>query len=205
MNKLFKMILKDVKKEKSTYISLIIVIIISIFFGTFFITILNDSDKILLKNEINNFFELISSKEFSLSNNLIPNIINNNIFTIILWILGLSIIGLPFIICILFYKGFTLSFTVTSLIYNFKLEGIFISFIYVFPHLIINLIIYFILSCYSFNLSIKILRNILNKENIKIKHELKKYILILIISIIILCLTALYETYILPNIIKLIY
>ena len=97
------MILKDVKKEKTTYISLIIVIIISIFFGTFFITILNDSDKILLKNEINNFFELISSKEFSLSNNLIPNIINNNIFTIILWILGLSIIGLPFIICILFY------------------------------------------------------------------------------------------------------
>lgn len=205
MNKLFKMILKDVKKEKTTYISLIIVIIISIFFGTFFITILNDSDKILLKNEINNFFELISSKEFSLSNNLMPNIINNNIFTIILWILGLSIIGLPFIICILFYKGFTLSFTVTSLIYNFKLEGIFISFIYAFPHLIINLIIYFILSCYSFNLSIKILRNILNKENIKIKHELKKYILILIISIIILCLTALYETYILPNIIKLIY
>ena len=199
------MILKDVKKEKTTYISLIIVIIISIFFGTFFITILNDSDKILLKNEINNFFELISSKEFSLSNNLIPNIINNNIFTIILWILGLSIIGLPFIICILFYKGFTLSFTVTSLIYNFKLEGIFISVIYVFPHLIINLIIYFILSCYSFNLSIKILRNILNKENITIKHELKKYILILIISIIILCLTALYETYILPNIIKLIY
>ena len=57
MNKLFKMILKDVKKEKTTYISLIIVIIISIFFGTFFITILNDSDKILLKNEINNFLD----------------------------------------------------------------------------------------------------------------------------------------------------
>lgn len=205
VNKLFKVMLNDIKREKSTYISLIAVVIISLFFGTLFITILKEADKKLIVSEITNFFDTVNSKNYVLSSNLLPNLVNNDVFLLVIFLLGLSIVGLPFIVCMLFYKGFTLAFTVTTLIYNFKFEGILFSFLYIFPHLILNLILYFIMCVYAFNLSIKIFKNILNKEDFKIKDQLKKYILVFIILILTLSISSLYETYIIPYIIKLIY
>lgn len=202
MNKIFDIIFKDLKKEKNIYYSLIVVVVISILFGLFFITLLSASDKSLLTSNINNHFDLINNGKYTI--NLLKNIINNNILSLIIWILGFSIIGIPIIIFILFYKGFILSFSITSLIYNFKVDGIFFSFIYVFPHSILNLIIYFILSYYSFKLSIKIIDSLINKKIFNFKF-LKKYIIILLISIIFLTFSALYESYVLPYLIKMIY
>lgn len=202
MNKIIDIIFKDIKKDKNIYISLIIVLLISLVFGMFFITILTIEDKTLLKSHINTYFDTIKSG--SISSNLYNNLASNNIGIFILWILGFSIIGLPLIIAILFYKGFSLSFTITSLIYNFRLDGIFFSFIYVFPHLILNLLFYFITTYYSFKLCINLIWIISGKSKFNFK-TLKKYLFILIISIFFISLSSLYETYILPYLIKIIY
>ena len=204
MNKLFKIILKDVKHNKRVYISLIAVVIIGLVFGSLFITILSHDDKTLLTSEISTYFNMIKDNKYNMNAYLFSNF-NNILYAFILWILGISVIGLPIIICMLFYKTFTLAFTVTSLIYHFKIEGMLISFIYIFPHLIINLIIYFILTYYSFNMSLKIIRVIFNKEDFSVKKHFKKYAFILAISIVMLVITASYEAYIMPYIIKLIY
>lgn len=204
MNKLFKIILKDVKHNKSVYISLIAVVIIGLVFGSLFITILSQDDKTLLTSEISTYFNMIKDNKYNMNAYLFSNF-NNILYAFILWILGISVIGLPIIICMLFYKTFTLAFTVTSLIYHFKIEGMLISFIYIFPHLIINLIIYFILTYYSFNMSLKIIRVIFNKEDFSVKRHFKKYAFIFAISIVMLVITASYEAYIMPYIIKLIY
>ena len=204
VNKLFKIILKDVKHNKSVYISLIAVVIIGLVFGSLFITILSQDDKTLLTSEISTYFNMIKDNKYNMNAYLFSNF-NNILYAFILWILGISVIGLPIIICMLFYKTFTLAFTVTSLIYHFKIEGMLISFIYIFPHLIINLIIYFILTYYSFNMSLKIIRVIFNKEDFSVKRHFKKYAFIFAISIVMLVITASYEAYIMPYIIKLIY
>lgn len=204
-NNIFKIVFNDIKREKSLYISLILVIIISLIFGSLFITILSDSDRVLVSNSITTFFDSINNNTFIRNNYIFNNIINNNIYGLILYILGFSIIGIPILICMLFYKGFILAFTISSFIFTFKFDGILVSFIYIFPHLIINLFIYFILTYYSFNLSVKLFKKIINKDNFKLKFIIKKYIVILLISIIILSLTALYETYIMTYLIKFIY
>ena len=202
MNRVIDIIFSDIKKDKSIYISLIIVVIISLLFGAFFIKILKSSDLKLVLEHINTYFNNI--KNSNIKFNLYNNIINNNITLFILWILGFSVIGLPLIISILFYKGFTLSFTVTSLIYNFKFNGIFFSLVYIFPHLILNLLFYFVMTYYSFKLCLNIIQVLFNKNRIN-KSFIKKYIVVLLISIIFLSLSAVYETYILPYLIKIIY
>jgi stage II sporulation protein M len=202
MNKVIDIIFKDIKKDKSIYISLIIVLVLSLLFGTFFLKILENNDKELVMTHINTYFDSI--KNGSLKFNLYNNIINNNITLFILWILGFSVIGLPLVVGILFYKGFSLSFTVTSLIYNFKFNGIFFSLVYIFPHLILNILFYFVVSYYSFKLCLNIIQVILNKNKLNLSF-LKKYIVVLLISIIFLSLSAAYETYILPYLIKIIY
>lgn len=202
MNKIIDIIFKDIKKDKNIYISLIIVLLISLVFGIFFITILTTEDKTLLTSHINTYFDTIKSG--STSFNLYNNLINNNIGIFILWILGFSVIGLPLIIAILFYKGFSLSFTITSLIYNFKIDGIFFSFIYVFPHLILNLLFYFIVTYYAFKMCISLIWIISGKSKFNFR-TFKKYLFILVISLFFISLSALYETYILPYLIKIIY
>lgn len=202
MNKLINIIFKDIKRDKSIYFSLILVLAISLIFGIFFITILEQEHKLLVTNHINTYFESVKNGGFKY--NLLNNITNNNITLFILWILGFSIIGLPLIIGILFYKGFSLSFTITSLIYNFRLDGIFLSFIYIFPHLILNLLFYFVTAYYSFKMSLNLFGIILNKSKFS-PSILKKYLFILILSLFFLSLSALYETYILPYLIKIIY
>jgi len=202
LNKIIDVIFKDMKKDKNIYISLILVIIISFVFGLFFITILESSDKTLVTEHITTYFDNIKSSKIVPS--LYNNAMNNSVSIILFWILGFSVIGLPMIVILLFYKGFTLSFTITSLIYNFKVDGILLSFIYIFPHLILNLLFYFILSFYSFKLCINLIRTLLNKSKIS-KNFIKKYFLILIISLAFLMVSALYETYILPYLLKIIY
>lgn len=202
MNKVINILFKDIKKDKSIYISLILVVIISILFGTFFIKILSTEDKNILLEHINLYFENI--KNNNISNNLYNNLLNNNITLFIIWILGFSVIGLPILITILFYKGFSLSFTVASLLYKFKLNGIFISIIYIFPHLIINLLFYFITTYYSFKMCINLIQIIFYKKILN-KNLLKKYLIVLLISIIFLSISSLYETFILPYLIKIIY
>lgn len=202
MNKVIDIIFRDIKKDKSIYISLIIVLILSLIFGIFFIKILENNDKNLVMTHINTYFDNIKSNNYKF--NLLNNIITNNIILFIIWILGFSVIGLPLIISILFYKGFTLSFTVTSLIYNFKFNGIFFSLVYIFPHLVLNILFYFIMTYYSFKLCLNIIQVLLNKNKLNTSF-LKKYIVVLAISFIFLSLSALYETYIIPYLIKIIY
>ena len=202
MNRLFNIIFGDLKKDKAIYYSLLVSGLIGLIFGALFITILKESDKTLLINHINSFFESIKNGSYKTNFNNI--LFSNLLLVIIIAILGFSIIGIPVIIAILFYKTFSLSFTVTSLLYNFKIQGILISFVYIFPHLILNLIFYFILIYYSFKLSILLINLLLNRKELN-KKFLKKYLIIIVISMLFITISALYETFVLPYLIKMIY
>ncbi|MEG2322653.1 MAG: hypothetical protein RSB71_04165, partial [Bacilli bacterium] len=87
---------------------------------------------------------------------------------------------------------------------NFKLKGIVLAFLYVFPHHIINLIIYTILLSYAITLSLKIIEAVLKKKSINFKLIVNKYLMILITSMILITLTNFFEIYITPILIKII-
>lgn len=200
--KLINLIMNDLKKDKSIYVSLIIALLISFIFGMFFITILSSTDKVTLKEYITNFFTSIKQgKIISLYNTLI----NNNLGILITAILAFSVVLFPLVIVIIFYKGFTLAFTITSLIYTFKIKGIILAIVYVFPSLIFNLVFYFIMCYYSFKLSLILFNKVINKDTTNINKFLKKYLVIILICIVFVSLFSLYDTYLLPSLIKLVY
>lgn len=200
--KLINLIMNDLKKDKSIYVSLIIALLISFIFGMFFITILSSTDKVTLKEYITNFFTSIKQgKIFSLYKTLI----NNNLGILITAILAFSVVLFPLVIVIIFYKGFTLAFTITSLIYTFKIKGIILAIVYVFPSLIFNLVFYFIMCYYSFKLSLILFNKVINKDTTNINKFLKKYLVIILICIVFVSLFSLYDTYLLPSLIKLVY
>lgn len=194
--------MNDLKKDKSIYLSLLIALIISFIFGMFFITILSSTDKVTLKEYITNFFTSIKQGKII---SLYKTLINNNLGILITSILAFSVVLFPLVIVIIFYKGFTLAFTITSLIYTFKIKGIILAIVYVFPSLIFNLVFYFIMCYYSFKLSLILFNKAINKDTTNINKFLKKYLVIILVCISFVSLFSLYDTYLLPSLIKLVY
>ena len=200
--KLINLIMNDLKKDKSIYLSLLIALIISFIFGMFFITILSSTDKVTLKEYITNFFTSIKQGKII---SLYKTLINNNLGILITSILAFSVVLFPLVIVIIFYKGFSLAFTITSLIYTFKIKGIILAIVYVFPSLIFNLVFYFIMCYYSFKLSLILFNKAINKDTTNINKFLKKYLVIILVCISFVSLFSLYDTYLLPSLIKLVY
>lgn len=194
--------MNDLKKDKSIYLSLLTALLISFIFGMFFITILSSTDKVTLKEYITNFFTSIKQGKII---SLYKTLINNNLGILITSILAFSVVLFPLVIVIIFYKGFTLAFTITSLIYTFKIKGIILAIVYVFPSLVFNLVFYFIMCYYSFKLSLILFNKVINNGTTNINKFLKKYLVIILVCIAFVSLFSLYDTYLLPSLIKLVY
>ena len=164
--------------------------------------ILNATDKSLIKDCLETFINNVDSGKLDYMQALKNISISNYSYIIIAWLLGISVIGIPITIFMYFMKCFMVGFSIASIIINFKLKGTLLAFIYVFPHHIINLIMYTVLILYSLTLSLKIGEAVLKKKSINFKLIINKYLLILILSLIVVTLMNLFEVYITPILIK---
>ena len=116
--KLLDMLKNKIKYNKKTMIFLLIIVIIGIISGSFFSVILNQNDKQLVIDNIKNYIDNISkiNNIEILKNTLIINLL----IILFIWILGISVIGLLIVILLIFWKSFTLSFTISSFIITYK-------------------------------------------------------------------------------------
>lgn len=194
--------MKILNNKKLTII--LFVMIISALTGIFFITILKDNNKDIIINALKNYLEIIKNNKINYQSLFIKSLTTNILIVLIIWILGISLIGIPIVLILLAFKTYSITFTYISIIYIYKLKGILLSSIYIIPH-IINLFIIFLLSYYSINFSIILFNNLFRKLSYNKHLIVKKYIKILIISLILIIISSILETFIIPNIIKIIY
>ena len=192
-----------IKINKKIFLFLFVLMLMGIIAGSIFTTILNSSDKELVINHLNEFIDNINNNKldylFALKNNLITNIS----YVILIWLLGISVIGLPIIIIMFFTKCFILGFSVGAVLTTFKLKGILISLVYVFPGQVISLLFLLLLMMYSMSFTFKMIYAILKKKSIDFKLIMNKYFKILLIVLGVIILMSLYDTYLMPRLIKL--
>ena len=147
----------DFMKKKKLFSTLIITGIIGIIIGGLFLLFLNDASLEIMKNSINTYFSNIKNNSVDYSNNFIVGLINSFSIGIIIWLLGISMVGLILIIFMFGIKCFMMSISFFSIIHLYGLNGILLSIIYIIPYLI-NIIILFILSYYAISFSILIFK-----------------------------------------------
>ena len=198
MNKLKKIIKYD--KKIMTFLN--IIALIGIITGSIFVVILNKNDKSLVVNSIKDFFDNLLNSKFDYIASFKNILFINLIFTFIIWIIGISVIGVLITILIIFYKSFTLGFTVATIIYTYSIKGSILAFLYVFPHLILNLLIFLYLGSYSIKLSGILIKAILKKQNLNFKEFINNYLKVLLISIIFIVVSSFYETFISSYLLK---
>ena len=197
--KLLDKLINNIKFDKKYVFFCIILIILGIITGSLFIVILNNSDKNIVIEYITSFIENINNVSI-LKNTLITNYI----CIFILIIIGYSCFLFPINILILFYKSFVNGFTISSFILTYKLKGILLATVYIIPHLIINILIFALITAFTLKLSLNMIKYIIKKKDVNIRQYFNKYFSLIFLSIFVITLTSLYESYLMPYLLKLI-
>lgn len=191
-------------KQKKLYRIIITLMIFGIISGILFIFFISKESKTKALVSIKNFFDLMNtSTGINYGKSLLNTLVNNIGYVLLIWLLGISIIGLPITIVLAFMKSFIVGFSISSIISCYKAKGILGAFLYVFPHQIIILFIYLLLSFYSISFSIKLFKSLFLKQTINFRVVMQKYIKILLISLIGIIIVSLYEVFISTYFIKL--
>lgn len=156
----------------------------------------------MLKEYLTNFLTNIENDKLDYLLAFKSNLTNSMLYLSAIWLLGMSVIGLPIILFIYFSKAFILGFSIGSIIYTYGIKGTLFAFIYIFPGQIINLACLTILMMYAISFSMRLIDSIFKKKTINFKIIMNKYLVILLFAFIISLLMVLYDTYLMPRIVK---
>lgn len=195
-----KELINKIKKNKLLTI-LLAVIIISCILGVLFPVFLKESNKDLIKTSIEEFFLAIDKNQLNYLNSFFQSLTNNIITTSMIWLLGISIIGIPIIIMSMFIKGFLVGFSFIGILITYGFKGLIIALIYTLPN-IINLLSSFLLGYYAISFSGMIYRSVFKKETTNFSPIVKRYIKIGIFFLTFSVFISLIESYLVPQILK---
>ena len=155
----------------------------------------------ILDDSVISYFGLFEG-DFNYIDSLINSFCMSFKNSFFLFIVGLLIIGVFIIPLFIIFKGICNSLLIISIIRCFHMKGVILCFILVLFSILVKDFIYFIISYYSFNISIKEIKIIRNNKMINFIEFYKNYFLRYIILFIFLILINIFEVYILSNIIK---
>ena len=204
MKKLMDKLFNTIKFDKRYVLFCLILVILGIVAGSLFIVVLNSSDKNLVIEYIESFVDSIKNNNFNYMGTLTNTLIINYIVIIIISMIGFTYFLTPINILVLFYKAFVIGFSLSSFVLTYKIKGLLLSIVYIFPHLIINILLFSLLIAFTLKFSIRMIKYIVKKKEVNMRLYFNKYLYTSLFIIIIITITSLYESFVAPYLLKLI-
>lgn len=204
MKKYMDKLRSNIRINKNLFVFLVVIIAVGIAAGSIFVTVLNTDDKAMVNEYLSSFLSSLNGNNLNYSGTLVNTLIFTIGMAVLIWLLGISVIGFALILLFLFIKAFSLGFSIASIIINFNFKGVLMALAYVVPHHIINMMIYLLISSYALVLSYKLISSFTKKKNFDFKNIFNRYLFILLFSVVVLLISVLYEVYLAPKLINLI-
>lgn len=159
------------------------------------------------KEAVIKYFESFTynfNKETFNSAQIFREAIKNNIFYIIfIWLLGITAIGIPFILILDFIKGFTLGFSLGFIMLGLKTQGIWVGLLGIMPQNILFIPCILLGSVIAIRFSADRLKNKLNRRMVEnYGTKFYNYTIAYVFIMFIMIIGFLYQAYISPPIIK---
>ena len=189
--------------NKKINIFVICILIMGVIAGAIFVNIIGLNDKNLVIDKIKLFIDNINNGKLDSFLLFKNSFLINIIYVIIIFILGMSMIGLIFNLILLFIKGFVFGFSIASFILTYSYRGIILSFLYLIFGQLLNIFMIIAISIYSIIFGIELLKLIFKDKQVFSRNKFKNYLLIFVFCIIISIISSLLESFVLPTLIKL--
>lgn len=194
---------RNVSKRDLLYGVSIIVLLAGICVGTIFANYMNSIQNEELLQYLNDFFVKFPQESFSYNDVLIQSLLSNGKIIGTMWIFGIGIIGIPFILITIFIKGFSYGFTSAFLFIHYGWNGFLFSVLSCLPQSIVLIPGMIFISAASMNFAISNYKNS-QKYSKEKGGKWAEYGLVLLIGLLSVILTGFIETYISPLFMKMI-
>ncbi|WP_445506590.1 stage II sporulation protein M [Niallia sp. 03190] len=192
------------REHSSIYLFIVVLFLMGVIFGAVVVNSLTLTQKEDLYDYLSQFFGQVSDGKIASSKDLfIQSFSHNSKFIGLMWLLGISIIGLPVILILLFIKGMVVGFTVGFLVNQMGWNGFLLSFVSILPQNIIVIPIFIISATLSVAFSFKMIRQqFINKRGEPILPLFGRYMFLLVVAFLFLAAAAGVEAYISPMLMK---
>ena len=203
--KIREIVYRHINNNFLLYFLLVLFLMVGISAGAITVNVLDNSQKQEMISFLNSFFKILNQDSVD-SFILLKHSLLNNVQTLLLiWLLGIIVLGIPLVIGIVILRGFVIGFTVGFLVNELGFKGFVFSILAILPQNIFVIPGIIIISAISISFSVKIIKNRINR-NIRYKFatELVRYSLVTASLSLLLILGSLIEAYITPAFMKLI-
>lgn len=192
------------KSNSTVYMFVIVLLLMGVIFGAVVVNSLHGSQKEDLLFYLNQFFGEVSKSKIGDPATIWKESYFSHLTYIgIIWLLGISIIGLPIILILLFLKGVVVGFTVGFLVDQMGIKGFLLSFVSVLPQNIIVIPVYIVVSTISIGFCVQLIRQLfIKKRTDSILPQLFRYTMSFIVVGIILIFASIIESYGSPYLMK---
>jgi len=192
------------REHSSIYLFVVVLFLMGVIFGAIVVNSLTFSQKEDLAYYLSQFFGEVSNGKVAASKDVFAqSLFDNSKFIGMMGILGISIIGLPVILIVLFMKGLVIGFTVGFLVNQMGWNGFLLSFVSVLPQNFIIIPVFIITATVAVSISLKMIRRqFMKKISEPILPLLGRYALVFIVAGLFLVIAALFEAYISPSLMK---
>lgn len=192
------------REHSSIYLFVVVLFLMGVIFGAVIVNSLSFTQKEDLFYYLSQFFGQVSDGNVAAANDLFKqSFFHNTKFIGLMWILGISIIGLPVILILLFMKGMVVGFTVGFLVNQMGWDGFLLSFVTVLPQNLIIIPVFIVASTISVAFSLKMIsRQFMKKVGQPMMPMLGKYLFAFVVSILFLCAAAGIEALLSPILMK---
>jgi stage II sporulation protein M len=192
------------REYSSIYLFVIVLFLMGVIFGAVIVNSLSFTQKEDLFYYLSQFFGQAATGKVADGQDLfLQSFLHNGKFIGLIWILGVSIIGLPVILILLFMKGMVVGFTVGFLVNQMGWDGFLLSFVSILPQNFIIIPVFIITASMAVTFSLKMIRNqFMKKSGQPIMPQFFRYIFSFGVAIVVLAAAAAVEAYLSPALLK---
>lgn len=197
------MLLRYLKENMYPFIFVSIVFVVGVIFGSVMVNRLPEQHNQPLLNELNFYFEVLDeTPAVNRLGILQESFMTNGKFILISFLSGLTVIGIPVIVLMLFMRGVILGFTVGFIFTHSSFRGLFFALTAIVPHNLFVIPALLLASVASISFSWVILLKVARNKNFNIKTYLINYCALTLLSLSLISVAALVEAYIIPVLLK---
>ncbi|MDR4326642.1 stage II sporulation protein M [Bacillus pseudomycoides] len=193
-----------IQENSSLYIFVSVLLLMGVVFGAILVNSLQVNQKQDLSFYLNRFFGQVSKGEFAIASEMFRESYFSQLKYIgFIWLLGISIIGLPLIFILLFLKGVVVGFTVGFLVSQHGWNGLLLAFVSVLPQNLIIIPAFLVMTTVAASFSLRMIRHqFIRKINEPLLPMLIRYTCFFLIIGVILAIASSIEAYASPVLMK---
>ncbi len=178
-----------------------------VIFGAIVVNSLSFAQKEDLYLYLGKFFTEIEGGRMTSSEDMFRQSFLHNVKSLgILWLLGISIIGLPLIFVLVFMKGVVVGFSVGFLVNQMGWSGFLLSFVSILPQNIIIIPAFIFIGAVSASFSITLIRKIFMRGQTSMQLPMipffSRYVVFLVAAIAVITVAAGVEAYLSPSLME---